>query len=189
MAGWCWGALIRTKDPPSGRGWGGLLSTHARIHNSHLPSPVGFEETLGNLGRWIDDRKEAFRNRTTASDRMRSAKESLGESMRSIKEGAAEKLERAKETHLDRDDPRTQRNLLVIGLVLVLISGIGLGIWFAPRFWGGSGLSSEEAAALEKMKKTGGADMFVTSPPPPKSNEPTKSPSGSLTAPSKPPPR
>lgn len=150
---------------------------------------MGFEETLGNLGRWIDDRKEAFRNRTTASERMRSAKESLGESMRSMKEGAAEKLERAKEVHLDRDDPKTQRNLLVVGLILVLISGVALGVWVAPRYWGGGGLTSEEAAALEKMKKTGGADMFVTTPPPAPTNDAPKKPSGSLTAPSKPPPR
>ncbi len=160
---------------------------------SALSFSVGFEETLGNLGRWIDDRKEAFRNRTSAGEKVRSVKESLGESMRSMKEGAAEKLERAKEVHIDRDDPKTQRKLLVVGLVLVLISGIGLGVWFAPRFWGGSGLSAEEASALEKMKKTGGTNMFVTTPPPPPSGAANEAPKqntgGGLTAPAKPPPR
>lgn len=153
---------------------------------------MGFEDTLGNLGRWLDDRKDAFRNRTSAGDRFRAAKESISDSMRAVKEGAAERIGRAKESHLDRDDPRTQRSLLVIGLILVLVFGVAMGVWFAPRFWGGGGLSSDEVAALEKMKKTGGNDMFVTTPPPSDTSDAAKPKptlkGSSLTAPPKSPP-
>jgi len=129
-----------------------------------------FEDSFASVGRWIDDRIAGLRSGSgyTTGERVRAVRESVSDRMRSAKHSASETIDRVRSNQPDRDDPRIQRRLLIIGLVLMLASGMGLGIWLAPRFLGisGSGLSKEDLAALQKMQKSGGTEVFVTTPPP-----------------------
>jgi hypothetical protein len=133
---------------------------------------VGFwEDTLGGMGRWIDDRVAGVRSGAgySAGERMRAVRESMAEGVRSAKANASDRIDRVKASQPDRDDPKFQRRLLVVGLVLMLASGVGLGVWLGPRFLGisGSGLSKEDVAALQKLQqRSGGTEVFVTTPPP-----------------------
>jgi hypothetical protein len=139
---------------------------------------VGYwEDTLGGMGRWIDDRVAGVRSGAgySAGERVRAVRESVAEGVRSAKAGAAETIDRVKANQPDRDDPRFQRRLLLIGLVLMLASGVGLGVWLGPRFLGisGAGLSKEDIAALQKLQqRSAGTEVFVTTPPPGAATQP-----------------
>jgi hypothetical protein len=147
-----------------------------------IQSLVGYwEDTLGGMGRWIDDRIAGVRSGAgySAGERVRAVRESVAEGVRSAKAGAAETLDRVKASQPDRDDPRFQRRLLVIGLVLMLAAGIGLGVWLGPRFLGisGAGLSKEDVAALQKLQqRSSGTEVFVTAPPPSAGTQPPATP-------------
>jgi hypothetical protein len=129
---------------------------------------MSFESRFASVGRWIDDRIWAIRSRRAGPSRVDRLKESLGENVRTATHAAHERLEQMRASRLDRDDPKVRRNLVAVGMVLVLCAGVAAGVVLGPRWFGqgGSALTPEELAALEKIKAAPRVEIFNTAPPP-----------------------
>ncbi|HYF15924.1 MAG TPA: hypothetical protein VD971_12720 [Phycisphaerales bacterium] len=125
-----------------------------------------WEDRFAGVGRWIDERLWKMRS-GSAADGISSLRDNMSERVRAASSAAADRIDQVRNTHIDREDPRTKRVVLVVALLLVATAGVFAGIYFGGG--GGTGLTKEDVAALKRFESKADSSnaVFGTAPPPP----------------------